>query len=76
MIRSILITALLAFGATAWAAGGENAIEGIWETDTGGYVQIHKEDDAWVGTVVGSMLKWPLSTPISGIQLGRKSLSF
>ena len=36
MIRSILITALLAFGATAWAAGGENAIGGIWETDTGG----------------------------------------
>ncbi|HBP75950.1 MAG TPA: DUF2147 domain-containing protein, partial [Alcanivorax sp.] len=23
-------------------------------TDTGGYVQIHKEGDAWVGTVVGS----------------------
>ena len=54
MIRSILITALLALGATAWAADGENAIEGIWETDTGGYVQIHKEGDAWVGTVVGS----------------------
>ena len=54
MIRAILITALLALGATAWAADGENAIEGIWETDTGGYVQIHKEGDAWVGTVVGS----------------------
>ena len=54
MIRAILITALLAFGAIAWAAGDENAIEGIWETDTGGYVQIHKEGDAWVGTVVGS----------------------
>ncbi len=53
MFRSILISALLAFGAAAWAAD-ENAIEGIWETDTGGYVQIHQEGDVWVGTVVGS----------------------
>ncbi len=54
MIRSILTTALLAFGAAAWAADGEHAIEGIWETDTGGYVQIHQQGDTWAGTVVGS----------------------
>lgn len=31
-----------------------SAINGIWQSKSGGYVQIHPQGDHWVGTVVGS----------------------
>lgn len=53
MICVILIIVLLVFGVIVWVVDGENVIEGIWEIDIGGYVQIYKEGDVWVGIVVG-----------------------
>lgn len=56
MIRTILIAGLLAlFASTASAASYQaNDISGIWQTQSGGYLQIYKAGGAYEGKVVGS----------------------
>lgn len=54
MIRALVSTTLLTACALSWAAGGSEAIEGVWETEGGGYVQIYRDGDVWNGRVVGS----------------------
>lgn len=61
MIRPLLPAAalLLAMAPVTGALAADhkadaNAINGIWESKSGGYVQIYPQGDHWVGTVVGS----------------------
>lgn len=52
MLKVLTSSVLLLMSVYAYA--GADAIQGIWETEDGGYVYIHPEGDTWVGTVVGS----------------------
>lgn len=54
MIKPLISAALIGLCAVAWAADDSRAIEGIWETESGGYVQIYQQGDVWNGRVVGS----------------------
>ncbi|HCE41887.1 MAG: hypothetical protein CL543_08600 [Alcanivorax sp.] len=55
LISALIAAPLLAAGTAAWAADDSHAIEGVWETDSGGYVQIYQAgEDTWNGRVVGS----------------------
>lgn len=61
MIRSLLPAAALLLAVSPLTAAlaadnnvDKNAINGVWETKGGGYVQIYPKDGHWVGTVVGS----------------------
>ena len=54
MIKPLISAALLGVCAVSWAADDSHAIEGVWETKTGGYVQIYQDGDSWNGRVVGS----------------------
>ena len=54
MIKPLISAALLGVCAVSWAADDSHAIEGVWETKTGGYVQIYQDGDTWNGRVVGS----------------------
>lgn len=54
MIKPLISAALLGVCAVGWAADDSHAIEGVWETKTGGYVQIYQDGDTWNGRVVGS----------------------
>lgn len=61
MIRSLLPAAALLLAVSpltgALAADNnvdKNAIDGVWQTKSGGYVQIYPQNGHWSGTVVGS----------------------
>lgn len=53
--RALLCTALLFTASTAFAADqkAEDAA-GVWQTASGGYVQVYQDGDSWKGTIVGS----------------------
>lgn len=57
-IRILLLATLLGLGSAAFAQdepAGADAITGIWQTDSGGYVQIYDAGDSYEGKVVGSV---------------------
>ena len=57
LTRLSLVAALAFFGHAALAQSGQNtadAITGVWETKSGGYVQIYRQGDVFAGKVVGS----------------------
>ena len=52
-----LVAALAFFGQAALAQSASNsadAITGVWETKSGGYVQIYRQGDVFAGKIVGS----------------------
>ncbi|GAB3672625.1 DUF2147 domain-containing protein [Salinisphaera aquimarina] len=53
--RALLCTALLATAGMAFAADqkAEDAA-GVWETASGGYVELYEDGDHWKGKIVGS----------------------
>lgn len=56
--RLLLLAALFAAATAALAQGepaGADAITGIWQTKSGGYVQIYDAGDSYAGRVVGSL---------------------
>lgn len=56
--RLVLLLGLLSLSTIALAQGestGADAITGIWQTDSGGYVQIYDAGDSYAGKVVGSV---------------------
>lgn len=55
LISALIAAPLFAVGTAAWAADNIHAIEGVWETASGGYVEIYQAgDNTWNGRVVGS----------------------
>lgn len=56
MIKKLLIASILtASSVTAWAANTQPGdITGVWQTKSGGYVQIYKDGDVYDGKIVGS----------------------
>lgn len=53
--RSFAAILLLTVAATVGASPlPADAIQGVWQTRSGGYIQIHRDNGAYVGTVVGS----------------------
>ncbi|MES1924080.1 DUF2147 domain-containing protein [Salinisphaera sp. T31B1] len=53
--RALLATALLVCAGPLMAAEHQaDDIAGVWETASGGYVQIYQSDDHWQGKIVGS----------------------
>lgn len=57
-VRLLLLAGLLSLATAAFAQGepaGADAITGIWQTDSGGYVQIYDAGDSYAGKVVGSV---------------------
>ncbi len=55
ILRTLAFAGLLASSAYAAAQDQDaDAITGIWESKSGGYVQIYKAGDAYAGKIVGS----------------------
>jgi len=56
MLRSLLCIGLLATASFVMAAGNTSAddITGVWQTKSGGYVEIYKDGSVYDGKVVGS----------------------
>lgn len=56
MIKRLLLASLLTAVTTAAFAASHQAddITGVWQTKSGGYVQIYKEGDVYNGKIVGS----------------------
>lgn len=56
MVKHILLAATLSLLAAMAIAADRNAdvIAGVWQTKTGGYVQIYRDHGHWVGRIVGS----------------------
>lgn len=56
MIKHLLMSSLLlAASTTAFAASHQASdITGVWQTESGGYVQIYKQGEVYNGKIVGS----------------------
>lgn len=56
MIKNLLLASLLlATSTTAFAANHQASdIAGVWQTESGGYVQIYKQGETYDGKIVGS----------------------
>lgn len=53
--QALLASALLVAAGTAFAAEKKaEDVAGVWETASGGYVQLYEEGDVWKGKIVGS----------------------
>lgn len=53
ILSAILTLAMVALPAAA-AGDQSDDITGVWQTKTGGYVQVYKNDDSYAGRIVGS----------------------